>query len=477
MSTDRVRRFFTNSLAVYGKNGFHATVSLLSVAMLARYLTLPSFGRYSFVLAFVAVFRVMSSMGLNTILVREIAKNRAKAVNFYASALVVQGALSIITYAIIAVSINIAAPSDVAIKATYLCAAAVILEFIGKTFSAVFQAFERMEFDTYKTLLSQAVYFLGIVTVVKFDLGFLGVFYALVISGILDVVYGFFEVQRRFIPFRLRGHLAEIRFLIKEAIPLGLKRLIRRLSFRVDTLIIAALGTKAEVGLFHGMYKIVQAALFLAEGSMQAMFPILSQYHANSQESFDMAYGKAFKFLTIIGIPLSLFLCFFSQEVIALVLGEKFVQAEGALRILSGVLGLMFLSNLTERILTAAGRQGVCTGVTALALVINVGLDFLFIPRWGYTGASVATLIAEFVLTGVSFSYVHKLASKNGVLKEAVKPACCGMAALLVLYLLRNTNVFLAAFVGAGSYIALLVLTKTFTPDEKLLLLRACKKA
>ena len=476
MKAATVRRIFKNTIAVYGKNGFQTVIGLFSIAILARYLNLTDFGRYAFIVAFVAVFRVISTMGVNTILTREIARNRDEAVKFYSSALVIQFILSAITFGIIAISINIITSSDVTVKATYLCAIAVIFEFVGKTFSSVFQAFERMEFDTYKTFLSQGIFLLGIIAVAKFNLGLIGVFYALILSGLLDMIYGFFVVQRVFIRFRPKDNLTVVWFLAKEAIPLGFKRVIRRIGFRIDTLILAALKSKTEVGLFHGIYKIVQTLEFVVEGSLQAVFPIFSRHYGSSQGSFDLAYEKSFKFLAIIGIPFAIFLSFFSHEVITLVLGKKFVAAVPALRILSWVLAFMFLSNLMEGALIAGGRQRISTLVAVIALTINIIFDFLLIPRWSIIGASIATLITEFTMTVLSLYYVQKLITRKKVFREALKPICSGMITLIILYLLRNTNLVLAAILGFFSYFTILILTKTFTEEERMVLMGMFRK-
>src|SRR4030067_459446 len=279
MKAATVRRVLKNTLAVYGKNGFDTTVALLSIAILASYLDLTDFGRYSVIIAFVTIFKVVSTMGVNTILTREVAKNRDEAVRFYSSALMIQIILSAITFGIIAISINIVSSSEIVIKATYLCAIAVIFEFMGKTFSSVFQAFEKMEFDTYKTFLSQGAYLLGIVAVAKFNLGLIGIFYALILAGCIDAIFGFFVVQSAFVKFQPKGNLTEVWFLAKEAIPLGFKRVRRRVGFRIDTLILAAFKSSAEVGLFHGVYKMVQALQFLAEGALQAIFPLFSRHY------------------------------------------------------------------------------------------------------------------------------------------------------------------------------------------------------
>jgi len=137
MKAATVSRIFKNAVAVYGKNGFQAIVSLISVAILARYLDLTTFGQYAFIVAFVEIFKVISTMGINTILTREVAKNKEGALRLYSSALAIQGILSVITFGIIAISVNVISSSDTVIKATYLCAIAVIFEFIGKTFSSI----------------------------------------------------------------------------------------------------------------------------------------------------------------------------------------------------------------------------------------------------------------------------------------------------------------------------------------------------
>ena len=476
MKAATVSRIFKNAVAVYGKNGFQAIVSLISVAILARYLDLTTFGQYAFIVAFVEIFKVISTMGINTILTREVAKNKEGALRLYSSALAIQGILSVITFGIIAISINVISSSDIVIKATYLCAIAVIFEFIGKTFSSVFQAFERMEFDTYKTFLSQGIFLLGIIAVAKFNLGLIGIFYALILAGCIDAIFGFFVVQSAFVKFQPKGNLTEVWFLAKEAIPLGFKRVMRRIGFRIDTLILAAFKSSAEVGLFHGVYKMVQALQFLAEGALQAIFPIFSRHYGTSHGSFDLAYEKSFKFLSIIGVPIAIFLSFFSHEIIMLVLGKKFIAAVSALQILSWMIAFMFLSNLMENVLVAGGKQSICTLVTGVALAINLILDLLLIPRWSFTGASIATLITEFTITVLSFYYVSRFVIRKKVLREALKPICSGIITLAMLFLLRNINFVLAVLLGSFSYFAILILTKTFTEDERLLLMKVFKK-
>jgi O-antigen/teichoic acid export membrane protein len=264
---------------------------------------------------------------------------------------------------------------------------------------------------------------------------------------------------------------------MKEAIPLGLKRILRKINFRIDTLILAALKSKAEVALFHGIYKIVHDFIFMAESSLQSIFPVFARYYNKDNDSFTLAYEKYFKFLTIIAIPFALFLSSFASEIIKLVLGPKFLSATPALQILGWMITFMFLTNLMERVLIVAGKQRICTVLTMIALSINIIFDFLLIPRWSFVGASIATLVSEIVLMATSFYYVHKLIIKKGVLTEVLKPMGSGIITLIFLYIFRNANFFLTAILGFFLYIIILILTNTFTKEERTILMKALRKA
>ncbi len=83
MSTQTVnprpeRRVAINSSLLLLAYGFQALVSLVIVGIVARYLGQAGLGRYAFIISFIELFTVLVDMGMNRILVREIAKDTAQ---------------------------------------------------------------------------------------------------------------------------------------------------------------------------------------------------------------------------------------------------------------------------------------------------------------------------------------------------------------------------------------------------------------
>jgi O-antigen/teichoic acid export membrane protein len=78
--------------------------------------------------------------------------------------------------------------------------------------------------------------------------------------------------------------------------------------------------------------------------------------------------------------------------------GGGYTPAAPVLLWLGGTIFLRFVAVAYGDLLTATNRQWRRTGVQAGVAGLNVGLNFLLIPRWGAAGAAAATLACELVL-------------------------------------------------------------------------------
>lgn len=77
-----------------------------------------------------------------------------------------------------------------------------------------------------------------------------------------------------------------------------------------------------------------------------------------------------------------------------LVFGESYSGAAPALAILMVASCALALYNAWTPLVTAYGSTWTLTGVAFVSMGVNVGLDFLLIPRFGIAGSAVATVMA-----------------------------------------------------------------------------------
>lgn len=460
------RRIIKNSLANYAATAFDVLTNLVSIGLLTRYLGINDFGKYAFIVVFADIFKVAAGMGVPAIVVREIARDKEHTQKIYASAFLLHIFLSLITLLVMTVSINLISSSEVVKIGVTLCAVAVVLELFSKLFSAVFQAYEKMEYDAYQTIFAKSIYVISIICVVKFGYGLIGVFLALVFTFASECIFGFCMVSRRFLRLRLKGNCDQWKYLLREAYPIGIKRILRRLSYRIDTLVLAAMKSSVEVGLFHGVYKIIQSLMFLAEGVTKSIFPIFSRYSNTSKTSLQHGYEKSFKFLILIGLPFGIFFSYFSKPVITLILGKAFVDATPVLQIFGWVLALMFLSNLMEQMLIVGGKQVYTMLATIVSLCINFALDIILIPKMSCVGAGFATLTSEIAMFGLTFYFVSRYVSHVSIRKVALKPIIASITTCIILFYIYQINIYMAVSCGVLVYVVMLFLIKTFTHDE-----------
>ena len=66
------------------------------MGLLARYLSSEQFGTYAFITAFVATFRMISSMGIPTIITRDLAINKDKGPDILTAGIGIQLLLSLL---------------------------------------------------------------------------------------------------------------------------------------------------------------------------------------------------------------------------------------------------------------------------------------------------------------------------------------------------------------------------------------------
>jgi O-antigen/teichoic acid export membrane protein len=460
------RTVIKNSIANYGKMIYRSATAIVIIGIIARYLGPTTFGKYAFVVVVVEVINVIASMGMPSIIVREVAKDKSKTPVFLTVGIILQTVLSVTTLVIIVIVFNFMASSQELLYGAYICGLAMAFDIWGKFFSAFSQAYEKMEYNTYQALLGQTIHVILVILAAAGDFGLIGIFTALLLARLASAVFGCCIVLNKFARPEATVNRTSLRFLIKEAYPVGIKRILRKINIRVATLLLAAIKTNYEVGLFHAVYKIIQSLMFITESVSDAVFPVLSKLSGSSRSSLDLAYEKSFKFVLLTGVPLAIFLSCFSKPTIILILGSKYIEASPILQIFGWVLAFMFLNMFMERMLISGNRQRLMATLTAFALVVNILLALVLIPGMSYMGAAIATLISEMVLFVLSFYFVSRYISSFALSQVIPKPIIAGLGTFCFAIAFHDLNVVAGGFLVILVYTILLLAVKTFTPDE-----------
>lgn len=80
-----------------------------------------------------------------------------------------------------------------------------------------------------------------------------------------------------------------------------------------------------------------------------------------------------------------------------LLFGDEYYRAGIALKILIIYVGILYIRELYGYQLSASGKQKQYMNVVVISSFSNLVLNFIFIPKYGFTAAAVTTLISEVI--------------------------------------------------------------------------------
>jgi O-antigen/teichoic acid export membrane protein len=450
---DRVAK---NSLALWSSEAFHILINLGAVAIIARYLGVERFGDYGFVLAVCNIFQVITDMGTNQVFIREVARDPEKVQEYFTANLLTMAILGTLVFFLIIASIYFFPSSRHLLSAAAIGAIAVILLFFSQLFSAVFQAYEKMQYETFMRSLGYSIYLAGVILVVRFDAGIEGIFIALLIQNVIACIAGYWFTRKYFFKPNFLFNRSRVVEVLREGWPIGFTFLLRKISYRIDILFLRAFSSRADLGLYNGIYRINLQLQFIPRNVTNALFPAFSRLSKDKETKFMDVQSRSVKFLLMACIPIVAILMVFPEEVISLVLGKEFVKAVPLMRILTLSLGLQFFSIMFIKTLYAVNRQRIATLCVAACLAANILGDILLIPTMGYIGAGIATLVAETVLFGLTGLSVARYLAMRPILGAGLKSITAGLVMVILWIAFGGKAAIFTFILGILSYPLLL---------------------
>lgn len=204
--------------------------------------------------------------------------------------------------------------------------------------------------------------------------------------------------------------------LIKKMLGLGViyavALLVMNLNYRLDIIILDYLSTSAEIGIYSKGSNIIQ---YLWQIPM-LMGTIIFARSSVSKDglAFSKRVAQLLR-LSLIGIILAaIILVVFSDLIVVGLFGEAFRGSVTVLNYLVPGVILLTIFKVMNMDLAGKGKPWISLIVMSPALIINVALNFLLIPRYHANGAAIASSIS-YACAGIAFLFLYSKTSNVSV--------------------------------------------------------------
>jgi len=198
-----VRRVARNTGIIIVGDIVFKLISLVVTIYLARYLGTAGFGKYNFVFAYLAFFNILTDLGLQTILVREMSRDPSITPKLIGNAYIIRLILTVI--AIISSIVVISLMSYPADTTTYVYIASLTLLFVSFSdfYRTIFEANLRMEYNITAKLVFKFLSAVLILWIIFAKGTLLHIMIALVLSEMVKTLLNY-SFSRKFVPLNSR---------------------------------------------------------------------------------------------------------------------------------------------------------------------------------------------------------------------------------------------------------------------------------
>lgn len=385
-----MKKLTSNFIWMAFANAISGVINILLYVFLARCLGAEKFGRFSFVQAIVLYMFNFVDLGLSTYGTREIAKHKSAASEYVSNIVSLRLFAATVIYILFAIY-AVFSRQLLEVKITMLIMS---LWWFTFAFSVewAFQGLERMHMVFISLVTTSFLQFLFIWLLVKRP------YYFLSVPGILFVTtLPIIIIYLRMLRFKLRFKTLDFKILklyLSSSLVIWLVSFFAQVYNGLDVIMMGWMRPAREVGYFTVARRFIGGVTFFSVFLANAALPRYSATFKQHLKQFKVNARDFFRAVVLISLVL-IFLTLFSKEIITFVVGREYLAANLSFKIL--MLGVVFvLLNLPfSTALIAAGLEKEVLRQTIASALLNVGLNFYLIPKWGMEGASLSFVYAE----------------------------------------------------------------------------------
>lgn len=440
---------------------------LVTFPYASRILLPEGIGRVNFALSVTSYFAIVASLGIENYGIREAAKvrdDRQRLSRLVREVFAVNMVSTAAAYALLAAAL-LGIPRLAEYRGLLcVCSAGILFSTIGVNW-----LYSALEDYLYITVRSVAFQVLSAVMLFAFvrtkdDC----VQYAAIAvvssagSNILNLIH-----SRKFVDFWGQGRLSLKRH-VKPIMVLFAMAVTVKLYTALDTTMLGFMKGDREVGIYTAATKINKMVLSLVTAASAVLLPRLSfcSGQEDKSEFLRLSY-KGFDAVLLIAIPCAVGLCVLSAPVVHILSGAEYDAAIVPMRIMNPVILIIGLSGYVGiQLFMPLGRERWTLWSVVAGAAVNLTLNMFLIPRYGASGASVATVTAESCVTAVQLCLARRYLALRPVLLSFLKYLACSCvmsAAVFLCMRLAGTELLALAVgvpVGIVVYSTLLVAWK-----------------
>ena len=390
-------KYFKNTTWLFGEKILRMIVGLFVGIWVARYLGPEQFGLLSYAMSFVGLFTAIATLGLDGIVVRELVKYESRRDELIGTAfwLKLFGAFTVLV--ILAIAINFTSNDTYTNTLVFIIASATIFQ----SFNVVdmyFQSKVMSKYVVYANIISLLISSIIKVVLILNEAPLIAFAWVVLFDSFVlacGLLYFYLHSQLSLKLWKFKQNVAIS--LLKDSWPLILSGAVLMIQARIDQVMIKEMIGSVEVGYYGVAMRLIEALAFIAVILKSSLYPSIQNAKNHSVELYQDRllnfYRLNFLLFLVVAIPIFIF----AEQIVVLLFGIDYKPAGILLALMSIRLFFTNMGMARGVYILSENLMKFSLLTMMLGTLVNIVLNYLWIPEHGAKGAIVASIISFFV--------------------------------------------------------------------------------
>ena len=262
---------------------------------------------------------------------------------------------------------------------------------------------------------------------------------------------------------------------LKPVVLLFLPQIAISLYVTLDRTMLGALASTKDVGIYDQALKLVNILLTLVTSLGSVMLPrVANLLSTGDHKAVNKMHETSFLIYNLVIFPIIAGMLIVNDDFVQFFLGQDFQDAKYAIAIMIFRMFFIGWTNIMGiQILIPHNKNKEFMISTTIPAIVSVGLNLLLLPKLGYIGAAIVSVLTEALVWAIQLYFTRNYLKEVPFLASTVK--IIGASALMygVLFVVKTTvnftpviNVMVFAVIGAVIYISQILFLKVISPKE-----------
>lgn len=282
----------------------------------------------------------------------------------------------------------------------------------------------------------------AVLFVVYYKWGVFGANLASLCSSVFMLILSYFLISRSYISYK-KFNVLRAKEMLRFGFPLIFAGLISWVNAVSDRFFLLYYSDLKEIGLYSIANTFSQPILLINSMLQMSLIVLVFEFFSHEKDENKPETKKfqtnVWHFYLMISVPLAFVMSIFGIELIPFISTDEYLLSCLALPwlLLSHI--LVFSTDITGNGMTLKVQSKPYPIMLFVAAMVNVGLNFIFIPKWGFVGAAMTTVISNFVYFVFAYFWSQKVYYIN---RSFIKPVAYILFILALAILIPFLHVY-----------------------------------